>query len=71
MTTTTIEEVQHLTSDEQTCIRCTAGTRFENLDQAEAEIRGWFGNWFVYRGGNHVALHRSKDDDRRILLVVG
>ena len=39
----------------------TAGSRpARSLDEAETTLRDQFGrdvNWYVYRGGHHIALH--------------
>ena len=39
------------------------------LDFVETHLRRVFRGWFVYRGGNHVALHRTVNDDRRVMIV--
>lgn len=43
-----------------------------DLDTAERMVWAVFGTqplpWFIYRGGNHVALHR-KADTQRVLIV--
>lgn len=67
----TLETTWHLTLDENMAICAAAsGCRAaEDLDAAETNLRSLFRNWFVYRGSNHVALHRTANDDRRVLLV--
>ena len=68
---TAIETLYHLTTDEISAVSCVAsGCRAaDDLDSVEVTLRFYFRNWFVYRGGNHVALHRTADDDRRVLIV--
>jgi len=39
------------------------------LDGIETYFRRTFPAWFVYRGGSHVSLHASQDDDRRIVIA--
>ena len=41
---------------------------FASLDVAEQFLRVEFPNWFVYRGGSHVALHRVSGG-ARVLFV--
>ena len=67
----TVETNYHLTHDEMAAVCAAAsGCRAsETLDEAEANLRSLFRGWFVYRGGSHVALHRTADDDRRVLVV--
>ena len=68
-----IENTSHLTADEQVAARLLGQQQsfFRDLDHAEAEMRGWFGGWFVHRGGGHVALHRVKGDRLRVAIVTG
>ena len=42
---------------------------YPDLDTVARILHTWFPNWFVYRGGSHVALHRH-DGSERLLLVV-
>lgn len=69
--TATLENITTLTQDERTALQAVkAGVKGSTLDNAEAFLRVAFSTWFVYRGGNHVALHRSKAADApRVLLV--
>jgi hypothetical protein len=39
-----------------------------SLDDAERLLRETYEGWFVYRGGNHVALHRASGG-KRVLLI--
>jgi hypothetical protein len=39
------------------------------LEQVESALLQQYPGWFVYRGGNHVALHRSKQAERLLLVV--
>ena len=68
-----IENTSHLTADEQAAMRLVAKqeTFFRSLDHAQVELTGWFGGWFVYRGGGHVALHRVEGDNLRVATVTG
>ena len=47
------------------------GCDFRSLDVAESYLRGAFPLWFVYRGGNHVALHVAPGvgGGPRVLLI--
>ena len=65
-----IENTEHLTADEQILVRHIARQSdfFKSLDHAQAEVQGWTG-WTLYRGGNHIALHRVAGDDKRILII--
>jgi hypothetical protein len=67
----TIENTSHLTSDEQTMIRCIAQSGFySDLEHFAKECCALLGReWLVYRGGSHVAIHRTSGDDRRILIA--
>lgn len=60
-----------LTNDETTAVKAAANgcKNMETLEQVEAELKAWFKGWLVYRGGSHVALHRTPGDSRRALLV--
>ena len=40
-----------------------------SLDDVASNLRRMFPGWFVYRGGNHVALHAIDGDARRLMLV--
>ena len=68
---TTIEYTTNLTDDEKAAVNAAAtGCRAcETLDEAEANLRALFDGWFVYRGGNHIALHRDAQTEERALLV--
>lgn len=35
-----------------------------DADVLERFIRSVFADWFIYRGGNHLALHKTKDGPR-------
>lgn len=70
MTTTTIENVPHLTADEQAMIRSIARTDYGHLGNAADQIRAWVGrDWFVYEGGSHLALHRTQDGPRVLIVA--
>jgi hypothetical protein len=70
--TARLEDVERLTGDECAVLCMTldwARKQGETLDRVEAEIRAWFPNWFVYRGGCHVAVHRSKVHPRAAIVM--
>lgn len=49
-----------------------AGETFTDLNDAEAFLREAFRGWFIYRGGNHVALHRASGQTRlAVITTVG
>jgi hypothetical protein len=48
-----------------------AGEVFTDLNDAEAFLRQAFHGWFIYRGGNHVALHRASGQTRLALVLDG
>ena len=66
----------HLTLPERDSVRRCADAmnlRVDTLDAVEASIRKGFSvdeGWFVYRGGNHVALHRREGQARVLLVAV-
>jgi len=68
--TFTLETTAGLTTDERRVMisMTKGGTSFEGLDDVEAFMRVAFRGWFVYRGGNHVSLHRA-DGSPRLLLI--
>lgn len=70
--TATLEQTAHLSSDDNlvaNAARHFTRTQCRTLDEAEEKLKEFFHGWFVYRGGNHVAMHRTSGDDRRILFV--
>ena len=69
--TATLEATNHLSGDDQIAARCgrQLASEQKTLDDAERYLRAVFFGWFVYRGGNHIALHRKAGDDRRVLIV--
>jgi hypothetical protein len=78
MTTTNANQIkvqsegsEGLTNDEVLAVRAALNgcRQLASLDEVEANLRALFRGWFVYRGGSHVALHRTAGDDRRVLLV--
>jgi hypothetical protein len=70
----TLEETHHLTR-EQCLDLCyaieavypaiVAGT----FEEVATELEGRLCDWFVYRGGSHVAIHLTKNDWRRCALL--
>lgn len=40
------------------------------LDAVKRKLLYDYPGWYVYRGGNHVALHRKDGDAERLLLIV-
>jgi hypothetical protein len=69
MTKTEIEITRHLTKDEQSVIQTIAATCFASLDKAEAEIKAWLPEFYIYRGGHHIAVHTRNGDERRVMLI--
>ena len=67
----TLENTNHLTSEEATIARCLAShDKTETIRQFSEFMRvALGGEWFVYDGGSHVALHRRKNDWNRILIA--
>jgi len=69
-----VEQIDHLDADNQVVVRLLANLiRAEltnDLDRVVKLLR-FYGNkdWFIYRGGNHVALHLKSGDDRRMLIA--
>jgi hypothetical protein len=69
MITTTVENVANLSEQlERAAFEFTDRT-FADLDQAERALREAFPDLYVYRGGNHLALHQAAGDARRVLIV--
>lgn len=67
-----IENTAHLNSDDVFVARAArniAQHQCKSLDDAEKQLRFYFKGWFIYRGGNHIAMHRASGDDRRVLFV--
>ena len=67
----TIEETAHLTRDEKNAVSIIAKTiehQTRNLTDAKVWMQDLKG-WFIYQGGNHLALHKASGDPRRIMLV--
>jgi hypothetical protein len=62
----TIENINHLTRDEQSAVKVIASTINSKQDFEWIQLLNPF---FIYRGGNHIAVHQSSGDSRRILLV--
>lgn len=68
-----IETTIMLTKDEQTCAEIIRDT-INNPDKCRTLTEAWewctcLKGWFIYRGGSHVAVHRTADDGRRVLFV--
>lgn len=62
-----------MTRDEEDAIDVVAIDQhsfFASLDAAEAFLRAHFANWFIYRGGSHIALHRTPGSDSPRVLIV-
>lgn len=67
-----MEQTAHLNADERGIVGTAIDmvrTDAKNLPDAERLLRHYAPDWFVYRGGAHVALHLKSGDFRRILLV--
>lgn len=66
----TIENLSHvLTFDEANAVMVASNFNFSSIDNAVDELKAWFPDWFVYRGGHHVALHRNNKSDRVLLIT--
>lgn len=67
----TIEETNHLTRDELTAVK-TMRSAIENQCRNFDDVKGWLlclTGWFIYSGGNHIALHKKSGDTRRVMIV--
>lgn len=67
----TIEETEHLTLDEKNAVSIIAKT-IEHQTKTLTDAKLWMQvlkGWFIYQGGNHLALHKASGDPRRIMLV--
>jgi hypothetical protein len=64
-----IAHTEHLTAAQAEAVRTAAAANFETLDEAAETLRSTFPSWFIYRGGNHVALHLASGDSRRVLVI--
>ena len=66
-----LEHINDLSGDDQ--IAVDAAQRIaaagKSLDDVEKHLRHVFFGWYVYRGGNHVALHRSFGAPRALLVT--
>jgi hypothetical protein len=69
----TIENIDHLTRDEQTAVKIVASTINTPIKcKSREDALNWtrlLEPWFIYEGGNHLAVHRASGDTRRILIV--
>lgn len=68
----TIENISHLTRDEQTAVKCVASainTARVSADMNDALTWANLLPFFIYQGGNHIAVHQKSGDSRRILFV--
>lgn len=41
------------------CVHAIRERSINELDAIANSLRAWLPDWFVYRGGSHVALHRN------------
>jgi hypothetical protein len=69
MTSITIEHGEQLTTDEFRALKCLVNNTGSSLDELEAFLRVAFRSWFVYRGGNHVALHKVSGSPRVLFVT--
>jgi len=70
--TTTIENLDTLLARDQTRVKHAHREVFTSLDHAELVLGQLFPvteHWFIYRGGNHVALHRQSGDARVLFIT--
>jgi hypothetical protein len=71
-----IEQTDHLDSEDMALLTSIVGMvgaaaeTGRTLRDVEKALR-WAlrGIWYIYRGGNHVALHRKSGDARRIAII--
>jgi hypothetical protein len=68
-----LENIDHLSKDEQAAVKVIASTintpnKCDNMEKA-FEWASVLSPWFIYQGGNHIAVHANNGDTRRILLV--
>lgn len=74
-TTLVIENLDHLPVEDQQAVRATfefmQGTKPTSFKTLHEEIGRWAARrgWFLYRGGNHLALHRRSGDPKRVVFV--
>jgi len=61
-----IETTYHLKPQWRELVGAVKHQNFVNLEAAERKLSDWFPNWFIYRGGSHVALHLSDGDTRLV-----
>lgn len=70
-----VETTNHL-STEEIALLSQACEAIANIDCADAlqtvadELRVRLADWFVYRGGSHIAIHRRDNDWRRCAMVM-
>jgi hypothetical protein len=69
----TLENIKHLTRDEQSAVKVIASTintpsKCDSMEKA-LEWASVLSPWFIYQGGNHIAIHAKNGDPRRIMLV--
>ena len=43
-------------------------TKRQAAEREAAELRAWFPDWFIYRGGSHIAIHQNARG-KRIALI--
>jgi len=48
-------------------VQALAQARFDSPESCYASLRALCPGLFVYRGGNHVALHFDQDEERNII----
>lgn len=68
--TAVLEQLSHLDSDQQVIANALRRlvSNSPDLDAAEQTLRNYT-DWFIYRGGNHVAVSLASGDSRRILFI--
>jgi hypothetical protein len=67
-----VEMIDHLTREEQSLVKCVAkaiNTTKVCADMNDALLWARLLPFFIYQGGNHIAVHAQSGDPRRIMLV--
>ena len=65
-----IEEVAHLSPAQLAIVQVVSYSWAKTLEEFYNETRAQLSaNWYVYRGGSHVALHLKSGDDHRCLIA--
>jgi hypothetical protein len=68
---TQIQDTKPLTRPMRKLVRAWSKQHatWPSLEEAYQAALKAFPDWFIYRGGNHVAIHVLSGDDRRVLFI--